>query len=96
MRPIVEAILILLDLYTWVVLASVIFSWLYAFGVINARNQIVSAIGDVLYRMTEPLYRPIRRFMPDLGGLDLAPLVLLLLVYIIQRSIALYVLPAVF
>ncbi|WP_407049354.1 YggT family protein [Methyloraptor flagellatus] len=96
MRPIVEAILILLDLYVWIVIASAIFSWLYAFGVVNPRNQIVSTIGDVLYRATEPLYRPIRRFMPDLGGLDLSPIVLLLIIYIVQRSLVLYVLPAVF
>lgn len=96
MRPIVEAILILLDLYVWIVIASAIFSWLYAFGVVNPRNQIVSTIGDVLYRATEPLYRPIRRFMPDLGGLDLSPIVLLLIIYIIQRSLVLYVLPSVF
>jgi YggT family protein len=95
MRPIVEALLIALDLYVWIVIISAIFSWLYAFNVVNPRNQLVSAIGEMLYRLTEPVLRPIRRFMPDLGGLDVSPIVLLLIIFVIQRSIQLYLLPIV-
>lgn len=95
MRPIVEALLLALDFYVWVVIIAAVFSWLYAFNVVNARNQVVAAIGEMLYRATEPVLRPIRRIMPDLGGLDISPIILLLLIFIIQRSIALYVLPYV-
>lgn len=95
MRPIVEALLLALDFYVWVVIIAAVFSWLYAFNVVNARNQVVAAIGEMLYRATEPVLRPIRRFMPDLGGLDISPIILLLLIFIVQRSIALYVLPYV-
>ncbi|MEJ1159945.1 YggT family protein [Prosthecomicrobium sp. N25] len=96
MRPLVEAVLLVLDLYVWVVILSAIFSWLYAFNVVNTRNQFVSMVGETLYRLTEPVLRPIRRFLPSMGGLDLSPIVLLLLIFIIQRSIQLYVLPRVF
>ncbi len=73
MRAILDVILIALDLYWWVIIASAIFSWLFAFNVVNPRNQVVSQIGNALYQMTEPVLRPIRRFMPNLGGLDLSP-----------------------
>lgn len=96
MRPLVEAFLLVLDLYVWVLILSAIFSWLYAFNVVNTRNQFVSMVGELLYRLTEPLLRPIRRFLPAMGGLDLSPIVLILIIFIIQRSVQLYVLPNVF
>jgi len=96
MRAILDVILVLLNLYTWIIIASAIFSWLYAFNVVNPRNQVVSVIGNALYQMTEPVYRPIRRILPSFGGLDLSPFVVLLLIYLIQRIIVLYVYPAVF
>ena len=67
------------EIYTWILIASVILSWLVAFNVVNTRNQVVFMIGSVIERMTEPVLRPIRNFLPNVGGLDLSPLVLLLL-----------------
>lgn len=96
MRAILDVILIALDLYVWVIIASAIFSWLYAFNIVNPRNQFVAMIGQALYNLTEPVLRPIRRFLPNLGGLDLSPIVLILGVILIQRIIGLYIYPAVF
>lgn len=93
MIAILNVIMIALNLYWWVIIASAIFSWLYAFNVVNPRNPIVSTIGNALYQLTEPLLRPIRRFMPDLGGLDLSPIVLLLGIILIQQVLILYVYP---
>ena len=95
MRAILDVLLVALDIYTWIIIASAIFSWLFAFGVVNPRNQVVSTIGDALYRLTEPALRPIRRFVPNLGGLDISPIVLLLLIFLIQRIIVLYIYPNV-
>ncbi len=65
-------------IYWWIIIASAVFSWLHAFNVVNTRNQFVAMIGDFLYRITEPALRPIRRFLPDLGGIDISPILLLL------------------
>lgn len=78
MGPLLWLIVTVIDLYTWVVIAGVILSWLTAFSIINTQNRIVYLIGDVVHRLTEPALRPIRRFLPDLGGIDLSPVVLLL------------------
>lgn len=96
MRAILDVVQIALDLYTYVIIAAAIFSWLYAFNVVNPRNQVVSMIGNALYQMTEPVLRPIRNVMPNLGGLDLSPIVLLLLIMLIQRLIFYYVYPLAF
>lgn len=82
--------MIILNLYYWVVIANVIFSWLYAFNVINSRNQFVASIGQALYALTEPFLKPIRRVVPSIGGLDLSPLILLLGVIFIQSVISRY------
>jgi YggT family protein len=96
MRPLLEVIIYLLWAYWYVVIAAVILSWLIAFNVVNTRNQIVAMIADFLYRLTEPVFRPIRQFMPNLGGIDFSPLIVLLILYIIERSIVLYIYPNVF
>lgn len=96
MRAILDVIFLILNLYTWVIIASAIFSWLYAFNVINSRNQFVAMIGQVLYNLTEPLLRPIRSYVPSMGGLDLSPIVLLLGIFLLQRLLAYYVYPNVF
>ncbi|MEO0637037.1 MAG: YggT family protein [Pseudomonadota bacterium] len=67
----------ILGFYWWIIIASAVFSWLYAFNVVNSSNQFVGMIGNFLYQMTEPALRPIRRFMPNLGTIDLSPIVLL-------------------
>ncbi len=70
--------------YTWIVIAWALLSWLLAFDILNRRNQAVRAIGDVLYRLTEPALRPIRRIMPDLGGVDISPVALILILVFID------------
>jgi YggT family protein len=74
----------ILDIYIWCLIIWVIMSWLISFNVINTRNQFVRMIGDFLYRITEPALRQIRRFLPTLGGIDLSPLALILMIYFIQ------------
>jgi YggT family protein len=96
MRAILDVVFVILNLYTWVIIASAIFSWLYAFNVVNPRNQFVAMIGQTLYNLTEPLLRPIRRVVPSMGGLDLSPIVLLLGIFLLQRLIAYYIYPYVF
>lgn len=96
MRAILDVILILLNFYIWIIIATAIFSWLVAFNVVNMRNQFVATIGNILFQLTEPLLRPIRRFMPNLGGLDLSPIILILAIILIQRIIVYYIYPNVF
>ena len=76
-------------------IASAILSWLIAFNVVNTRNQFVSAVAEFLYRITEPVLAPIRRVLPSMGGLDLSPIVLILIIMFIQRVIAYYIYPNV-
>jgi YggT family protein len=92
MRPFIELILYVIDLYKWVVIAQVIMSWLIAFGVINTYNRVVAQISEVLYRLTEPALRPIRKLLPNFGGIDISPIILLLLLWLIQREIEEYIL----
>jgi YggT family protein len=96
MRAILDIILIVLDLYIWLLIASAILSWLIAFNVVNTRNPVVSAIGEFLYRITEPLLRPIRNYLPNLGGLDISPIILILIIMLIERVIRYYIYPNVF
>ena len=88
MIALIQTIVMALDLYWWVIIASAVFSWLYAFNVVNSRNQFVDTIANMLYRLTEPALRPIRRFMPDLGGIDISPIILLLILFFIRQFLA--------
>ena len=83
-----------IDIYTWVVIASAIMSWLVAFGVVNVRNQFIRVIVDMLYRLTEPVLRPIRRILPNLGGVDISPVILLLGLFFLRSLLWEYVWPA--
>jgi YggT family protein len=83
-----------IDIYTWVVIASAIMSWLVAFGVVNTRNQFIRTVVDMLYRLTEPALRPIRRVMPNLGGVDISPVILLLLLFFLRSLLSEYVFSA--
>lgn len=85
--PLIEVTIIAINLYVWVIIASVIVSWLVAFNVVNVSNRFVFMLRDFLYRATEPAIRPIRRFMPNLGGIDLSPVVLLLLLFFLERML---------
>ena len=77
-----------LDLYKWVVIAAAVLSWLIAFNVVNIRNDVVRSIWGVLDAVTTPLLRPIRNFLPNLGGIDISPIILLLAISFVQYLIA--------
>ena len=83
------AIILLIDqilgIYTYIVIASAVFSWLFAFNIVNPRNQIVSSIYEVCWRLTEPLLSRIRSIIPAMGGLDLSPIVLLLGIFFVRN-----------
>ncbi|QUS37793.1 YggT family protein [Tardiphaga alba] len=95
MRAVLDIVLIVLDLYVWLLIASAILSWLIAFNVVNTRNQFIAAVGEFLYRITEPVLAPIRRMLPSLGGLDLSPIVVILIIMFLQRVISYYIYPNV-
>ncbi|MBT2186211.1 YggT family protein [Sphingobium nicotianae] len=80
----IQTLYILLNVAWWIIIIQAILSWLIAFNVINTSNDIIRSIWIALDRLTEPLYRPIRRIMPDLGALDLSPMVVLLIIIILQ------------
>ena len=88
--PVIQLILLLLDVYFWIVIAVVVLSWLVAFNIVNPTNNIVRQIRYALYRLTEPLLGPIRKLMPDLGGIDLSPMILLIAVWFLSNSVAYY------
>jgi YggT family protein len=95
MRAVLDIVIIILDLYVWLLIAAAILSWLVAFNVVNTRNQFVSAVAEFLYRITEPVLRPIRNIMPNLGGLDISPIIVILLIMFIERVIMYYIYPNV-
>jgi YggT family protein len=95
MRAILDVVLIALQLYVWLLIAAAVLSWLVAFNVINTRNQFVAMVGDFLYRVTEPVLRPIRNMLPSLGGIDVSPVVLILIIILIKDVIVRYIYPNV-
>ena len=86
----------ILKLYSYVVLANVIISWLISFNILNTQNRFVNAILEMTYRLTEPLLTIIRRFLPNLGSLDISPIILLLLIWFIEMCMKLYIAPIIF
>jgi YggT family protein len=96
MRSILYIILLVLDIYIWLLIAAAVLSWLIAFNVVNTRNQFVAMVADFLYRLTEPVLRPIRSLLPNLGGIDVSPVVLILLIILIKDIIVRYIYPAVY
>jgi len=84
MYALFQTIDLALSIFTWILIGSAIFSWLYAFNVINSSNRFVATLGQFFYNVTEPALRPIRRFMPDLGGIDISPIVLLLIIFFLR------------
>ena len=86
----------LLKLYSYVVIANVIISWLVAFNVLNTQNRFVYSILELTYRLTDPILNKIRRFLPNLGSLDISPVILLLLIWFIEMCMKLYVAPMIF
>ena len=85
-----EILSILLNILWWIIIVQAVMSWLLAFNVINTHNEFVRQLWLVLERITEPLYRPIRRIMPDFGGIDLTPMVVLILLIIIRGPVMTY------
>ena len=85
MLAVIATLNFIINIIWFVVIASAIFSWLYAFNVINTRNEAINMIGRSLYQVTEPIYRPIRRILPNMGGLDLSPLVVLVILFFLQQ-----------
>ncbi|MFN0265060.1 YggT family protein [Tepidamorphus sp. 3E244] len=82
-----QVIIIAIQLYIWLLIASAVLSWLIAFNVVNTRNQFVATVADFLWRVTEPALRPIRNVMPNLGGIDISPIILILILMFLQSFI---------
>lgn len=105
MRAVLDVVMIALDIYIWILVVQAILSWLLVFNVVNARNQVVSMIWGFTRAITEPVLRPIRRIVPPIGarrqygtisgGMDISPLILLLIIILIQRIIIHYIYPNV-
>ena len=86
----------ILKLYSYVVIANVIVSWLIAFNILNTQNRFVYSILEFSYRLTDPLLNKIRRFLPNLGSLAISPIILLLLIWFIEMCMKLYIAPMIF
>jgi YggT family protein len=87
MIPLANLIGTVITLYIWVLIATAILSWLTAFGIVNRHNQVVNGVGRFCYALTEPVLRPIRRIIPLIGGVDLSPLILILLLFFVRDEI---------
>jgi YggT family protein len=87
LNTVLEIVQVLLNVVWWIIVIQAILSWLIAFNVINTHNDLVRNIWNALGTMTEPMYRPIRRILPDFGALDLSPLVVLLILYILMNIV---------
>jgi YggT family protein len=96
MRAVLDIILLILQIYIWLLIAAAVLSWLVAFHVVNTRNQVVAMLGEFLFRITEPVLRPIRSMMPSLGGIDVSPVILILLILLLENVIIRYIYPYVF
>ena len=89
-------VLQILKLYSYVVIVNVIISWLIAFNILNTSNRFVYSILEFTYKLTDPIYNKIRRFLPNLGSFDISPIILLLLIWFIEMCMKLYVAPLIF
>ena len=89
-------ILQILKLYSYVVITNVIISWLIAFNILNTQNRFVYSILELSYRLTDPILNKIRRFLPNLGSLDISPVILLLLIWFVEMCMKLYIAPIIF
>ena len=89
-------VLQILKLYSYVVITNVILSWLVSFNVLNVQNRFIYAILELTYRLTDPFLNRIRRFLPNLGAIDISPIILLLLIWFIEMCMKLYIAPIIF
>lgn len=85
--PVIEVVIAILDIYWWLVIIQAVVSWLIAFNIINTYSRPVAMVLDFLYRITEPALRPIRQFVPVLGGLDISPIILLLIIWFVTMEL---------
>ena len=86
----------ILKIYSYVVIANVVISWLIAFNILNTQNKFVYSILELSYSLTDPILNKIRRFLPNLGSLDISPVVLLLLIWFVEMCMKLYIAPLIF
>jgi YggT family protein len=96
MRALLDVFLLVLHLYSYVIIIVAILSWLIAFNVINIYNDFVRSIWNFLNALTEPVLRPIRQILPNLGGIDISPVILLLLIFLVEDIVSRYIYPYVF
>ncbi len=96
MLPLIKLVLTILDLYKIIIIAGAVLSWLIAFNVVNIRNDFVRSVWSMLVSLTEPALRPIRRYLPNTGGIDISPVVLFLAILLVEQVIVLYIYPYVF
>ena len=89
-------VLQILKLYSYVVIANVVISWLISFNVLNTQNRFVYSILELTYRLTDPILYRIRRFLPNLGSFDISPIILLLLIWFVEMCMKLYIAPMIF
>ena len=95
MRALFLVIDLALEIYIWLLIAAAVLSWLIAFNVVNTQNRFVYSVADMLYRVTEPALRPIRSILPNLGGIDISPVILILFLLFIRDVVLLgWILPA--
>jgi len=86
----------ILKLYSYIVITNVVISWLVAFNVINTQNRFVYSILEMTYKLTDPMLNKIRSFLPNLGTLDISPVILLLLIWFVEMCMKLYIAPIIF
>jgi YggT family protein len=86
----------ILKIYSYVVIANVVISWLIAFNILNTQNRFVYSVLEMTYRLTDPILNKIRRFLPNLGSLDISPVILLLLIWFVEMCMKLYIAPLIF
>ena len=96
MRAILNVVILALDIYKLVIIAAAVMSWLIAFNVVNSRNDFVRSVWSMLVALTEPALRPIRRYLPNAGGIDISPVLLFLAILLVEQIIVLYIYPYVF
>ena len=85
--PLIQLVLAIINIYVWVLVASVVLSWLIAFNVVNTSNRFVHTIGEIVYRITEPALRPIRNILPNMGNVDLSPVALIMLLWFLENML---------
>ena len=85
--PLIQLVLAVINIYVWVLVASVVLSWLIAFNVVNTSNRFVYTIGEIVYRITEPALRPIRNILPNMGNVDLSPVALIMLLWFVESML---------